>query len=359
MIHRLTILTLVLAALLASGCRRRRHVASSEKAEVKHGRALYGRYCALCHGKKLEGYAADHANALGNPEFLAVASDEFLRRAIVEGRPGTPMSAWAKAAGGPLEPKEIDDLIAFLRSLGKHKPSDLVVEGDPNRGAVGFAYRCAVCHGARGQGTERATSLSQPGFLATAGDGFLRTTIEHGRRGTPMPGFSTLPKQELDDLVAFVRTLGAVLPPTAPPIVYEPPPGLDRLILNPTGGKPTFTLREGRYVPSAQVAKALEDKRRIVLLDARPTSDWSRGHIVGALPFPFYDIEKMARELPRDGTWIVAYCACPHAASGHVVDELRKRKFANTAVLDEGITFWTTKGYPVAQAAIVKASLTP
>ena len=48
-----------------------------------------------------------------------------------------------------------------------------------------------------------------------------------------------------------------------------------------------------------------------------------------------------------DDTFIVAYCACPHAASGHVVDALRERGYRNTAVLDEGILVWRELGHPV------------
>ena len=50
-----------------------------------------------------------------------------------------------------------------------------------------------------------------------------------------------------------------------------------------------------------------------------------------------------------DGTWVIAYCACPHHASGEVVDKLRGRGFKHTAVLDEGILFWKQQGYPVTE----------
>ena len=55
----------------------------------------------------------------------------------------------------------------------------------------------------------------------------------------------------------------------------------------------------------------------------------------------------LVARLPRDGTFIVAYCGCPHAASGRVVDALRERGFENTAVLDEGVLVWRDLGYPV------------
>lgn len=354
---RAVVTALLLLAPALDGCRRpwRRH-RPAPRAEVVRGRALYARYCALCHGARGEGYKADHANAIGHRDFLATASDTFLRDAITHGRPGTPMSAWGQVHGGPLEPRQVDDLVAFLRSRGRYRPERLD-EGplDPDLPAAQaiWTQRCATCHGDRGQGTERATSVSHPVFLSGVTPGYFRAVIRQGRRGTAMAGFADLPPRTVDGLVAHINTL-SFAPPPPPDPTFEPPPSLDHLIIHPTGRAPGFTLREGRFVPADQVARALADGRRMVILDARATSDWSRGHIAGALPFPFYSIDQMADRLPRDGTWIIAYCACPHAASGHVVDELRRRNFRNTAVLDEGWPYWQNHRYPTAQAAILR-----
>jgi cytochrome c oxidase cbb3-type subunit III len=318
---------------------------------VARGRAHYLRYCALCHGREAEGYAADHANALGNPAFLAVADDAFLRAAIIDGRPGTPMSAWGRAHGGPLDDGTVDAIVAYLRSLATQPAVDVSqvrVSGSAERGRALWAESCQTCHGERGEGSDTATSVSHPNFQRTASDGFLRHTIEHGRPGTPMPAFAQLPSQAIDDLVVFIRTLEQMPDrPTTPG--GDPPPGIQDLVINPCGQPPSFTLRDNRFVPSAAVNAALQEGRRMVILDARATSDWANGHIPGAAPFPFYDIDQMAEHIPRDGTWILAYCACPHAASGHVVDALRGRGFENTAVIDEGIHHWIDQGYPIAQ----------
>lgn len=350
-------------ALCAAGalpaCRRVRALKRHPRvvsAQVRQGRAHYLRYCALCHGDRAQGYAADHANALGNRDFLAVASDDFLRDAITHGRPGTPMSAWGQEHGGPLDAPTVDALVAYLRSLARGQPLALDASPlDPDRDAAArvWSERCQTCHGVRGEGSDRATSITHPNFLRVASDGYLRAAIRHGRRGTAMQGNPELPARTVDGLVAHIRAQ-SFLPGPPPSPEYEPPPGLDRLILNPRGRPPSFRLREGRYVPAADVVRAMAEGRRMVILDTRATSDWSRGHIAGALPFPFYDIEQMAARLPRDGTFILAYCACPHAASGHVVDELRRRGFPRTAVIDEGITYWMNQNYPTARAAILR-----
>jgi rhodanese-related sulfurtransferase len=86
-------------------------------------------------------------------------------------------------------------------------------------------------------------------------------------------------------------------------------------------------------------------------------SDWRRIHLTGAVSIPYHDLKRLA-ELPRDGTWIIAYCACPHHLSGIVVDELRKRGYAHAVVLDEGINEWHRRGLPVIAAEGVTRSLT-
>ncbi|MBI3203595.1 MAG: c-type cytochrome [Myxococcales bacterium] len=316
---------------------------------VDTGRALYDRYCALCHGARGVGYSADHATQLKNRTFLATATDELLRVAIERGRPGTPMSAFGKGRGGPLGPAEVDAVIAYVRSLGDGQAIDVhfrQVDGNPDRGLALFRERCAGCHGGRGQG-KTAVSLENPTFLATASDGFIRYAIEHGRPGTPMPAFgASLTGQQLDDLTAAIRRWARPVELGGAARAVRPKVG--PLVIHPSGPHPKFSRRDDRYVPADQVRDALKAGARMVLLDARPLSDFLEGHIPGAQPAPFHDdLDALAAALPRDGTWIVAYCACPHAASGKVVDALRARGFANTAVLDEGIKVWRERGYPI------------
>ena len=319
---------------------------------LARGAELYTRHCALCHGARGEGYAADNAPAIAFPDYLRIATNAFLETAIYDGRPGTPMSAWGSEHGGPFTRADSLAVVDYLRSFAVGAPEDvsgIVVTGDATRGAPLYAARCASCHGARGQGVS-APTLDNVVLHDSASDGFLRRSIEVGRPGTPMEGYGgRLAAQELDDVVAFLRTLRRIPPPLWP---IEDLPSASELVLNPAGAAPTFTLRDGRYVPAAEVNAAMMAGRRIILLDARATSDWVLGHIPGAGPFPFYSVDDLASMLPTDGTWIIAYCACPHAASGRVVDQLRARGFANTAVLDEGIVVWQDRGYPMARGRL-------
>ena len=86
----------------------------------------------------------------------------------------------------------------------------------------------------------------------------------------------------------------------------------------------------------------------MIILDTRTSSEWHNAHIPGAIPIPYYISEQeVAKDLPNDGTWILAYCSCPHAASDKIIDMLRKKGYKNTAVIDEGFFNWIAAGYPV------------
>lgn len=348
--------TYALVALVASACAPAGPVVSGGRDGIPpqplvagSGKALYDKYCKLCHGENAEGYAADNASALSNQQFLQTVSDPFLFTAIERGRPGTAMAGYSDEVGGPLTTKDIRSIMVYLRSLQTADDlsvDDRVVSGDAEAAKPVFAAKCAKCHGDVGQG-KNAVSLNNPLFLASASDGYIRYAIEKGRNGTPMPAFGDeLDERDIDNLTRLIRSWARNVGDARP--LGEIPPTFENAVVNPDGPDPVFgELREGRYVPAELVKSELEKGAKMVFLDARPTSDWLKSHIPGALPFPYYDTEKMIASLPKDGTWIIAYCACPHAASGTVMNALREQGFDNTAVLDEGILVWTARGYPL------------
>lgn len=313
---------------------------------VARGAASYQKYCALCHGKDGTGYAADHAPSLVNDRLLRSADDAFLARSISLGRPATPMAGYSKDLGGPLGDVEIDELVAWMRD-GRAKPEPLppVPPGDAAAGAALYVQQCQKCHGDPTTRAE-AIQLGHPTFLALASDAFLQYAIVHGRPGTPMEAFGgKLTPQQIADLVAHLRSWATPYTPPRPPTPPAPPPA-GPVVINPRGKAPSFQARDGRFVPAAQVAAALKQKRKMVIVDARPPSDWLALRIPGAISVPHYEPAGLDA-VPNDGTWVLAYCACPHHASGIIVDELRKRGYPNTGVIDEGILFWHQKGYPV------------
>ena len=310
------------------------------------GHLDYVPLCGPCHGPEGRGYVADHAPSLVNPTFLESASNDFLRRSIASGRPGTSMGAYGKAYGGPLDDAAIDGLVAFLRRQGPPARSwKAPSAGDARRGEGLYVRTCKPCHG-DAQTRGEAIHLANSQFLRQASDAFINHAIVNGRPGTKMLAFSaTLTKAEIADVVAFVRGFEK----SAQGIDLLPPPtGHEPLVLNPHGRDPVFTIREGRFVGVDEVAKALAARRRMIVIDARPPSDWMRVHVRGAVSIPYHDLERLV-EVPDD-VWAIAYCACPHHLSGEVVDALLKRGHQRALILDEGINEWHRRGFPVTAA---------
>lgn len=184
------------------------------------GQTIYGTFCAACHGPAGEGmrYAGmSPFPAIANPDFLRVASDDFLRGTIRSGRPGRRMPAWGEQEGG-LRPGEIEAVIRHVRTLS----GNVLFEGDdrPPRWAKGnvqtgerlYQTNCSLCHGTSGEGKE-GTALKNRGLLKHATDTYLFKTIYAGRRNTTMNGFGTgstvrqaLTDQEIESIVSFIRT---------------------------------------------------------------------------------------------------------------------------------------------------------
>jgi cytochrome c oxidase cbb3-type subunit III len=331
------------------------------------GSGLYQALCSPCHGADAKGYKADHAPSLVNRTFLESADDDFLRISITYGRPGTSMAGYGTAAGGPLDPAQVNKVVAWLRSQGPaSRPLAAEGTGDAVHGAEIYSRDCQKCHGtrsARGEGVHLANAR----FLSIASGAFLKHAIVNGRPGTLMEAWQgKLSGQDIDDVVAYVRHFTQADEPLAEGQLPAPT-GKEPLVLNPKGKQAVFELRadpcppgtgsackpDARFVSADAVKAALEQGRRLVIIDARPPSDWMRAHIAGAVSIPHFDMKRLD-ELAKDGTWVIAYCACPHHLSGIVVDELRKRGYAHSAVLDEGVLEWHRRGYPMVVADGVK-----
>jgi cytochrome c oxidase cbb3-type subunit 3 len=81
------------------------------------GAKLYRENCASCHGREGRGDLG-MGPALNNQDFLKAASDTFLWETIARGLRDTPMFPSLKGLRGvrQLSEREIDDLVAFIRS---------------------------------------------------------------------------------------------------------------------------------------------------------------------------------------------------------------------------------------------------
>jgi mono/diheme cytochrome c family protein len=89
--------------------------------DKEEGSRVFTRACAGCHGSQGQGgmYGDRQVGAIGNRVFLALISDQALRRYAITGRPDLGMPPFDGKAGRPSEftpltSAEIDDLVALL-----------------------------------------------------------------------------------------------------------------------------------------------------------------------------------------------------------------------------------------------------
>ncbi len=311
----------------------------------------YQQYCALCHGKDREGHVNDHAPSLRSQSLLEAGQLERFM-AIAYGRPGTPMAGFYSDIGGPLGKDEIRQMTFWLEStagVSQIGLDETPIDGDVVLGEALYAKECSSCHGDSGQGIT-GTALGNPAMLAMTRDSFIKHAITNGRQGTPMAAFGDrLSGDEIDALTSFIRARATGWEVRKP--VWKTPPTPDQYVLNPEGEAPEFALKDDHYVMADDLYGAMQDGRRMVLLDTRNMALWQLSHIEGSVPMPYYydrgDFSKLAADLPRDGTWIVTYCECPRAAADYVNGQLADLGFENLAVLWEGAFGWVGLGYPV------------
>jgi len=336
----------VLLASLASGALECSS-APPKSPEAQHGGDIYRRMCAVCHGDSGEGYKADRAPALAQPDFLASVSDTFLRNAVAFGRGGTTMNAWSKDRAGPLSREDIDAVVGFLRSW-QERPRAALDErplgGDAGRGAIAYAQECSRCHGVNGLGGNYE-SIGSPDLLDGASDGFLRYAIRNGRPGTPMPAFgASLHEQGVEDVIALLRSWQASTAGVRPPPARPPPIPLGPVPLHANGPEPVGFNTYPKTTPADVIKAQLDRGAKIGLLDARAPSAYLDEHIKGAVNVPFYEPDPYIDALPKDA-WLVCYCACPHAESGQLAQKLQSKGFTKVTVLDEGLGVWRNRNY--------------
>lgn len=94
-------------------------------------------------------------------------------------------------------------------------------------------------------------------------------------------------------------------------------------------------------------AKALFDKK-YRFIDARDLSDYSAGHIQGAMNIPFHEIEKYKdrlNDLPKDQVY-VTYCSTACDVSIDMAYYMAKLGFKKVYIFHGGWDEWKNAGYP-------------
>lgn len=218
---------------------------------AEKGKTLFETHCALCHGI---GGMGSRGPSLTRAKLAKAPDDVALVKVITEGIEPDMPGAWFLAE------QDVVNLIGYVRGLGKVAPEPIV--GDPARGAGVYARnKCSSCHIVGGEGTSFGPELTEIGPRRSAAhlresvvnpsaavtEGFLllegKTKSGQTIRGlranedqftvqikdsagrfhslrksdlaalnklrgqSPMPAYS-LPSAELNDLVAYLASLG-------------------------------------------------------------------------------------------------------------------------------------------------------
>jgi len=178
--------------------------------EPLDGASGFAYLCSACHGKHGEGKGYEEFKtgipSIGNPDFLRVASLDYIRFTMEKGRSLRQMASWSEGISG-LNSSELDGIARQLKEQGlSFEGRDLtVLQGDSKRGTELYNQYCLSCHGEDGKG-DVAVALNQEGLLNYAGDAFILTTILNGRGNAGMPGWYVLEDEQLQDILAYINS---------------------------------------------------------------------------------------------------------------------------------------------------------
>ncbi len=235
--------------------------AAAGPADPAAGAAVYWENCSPCHGLQAEGITGP---ALRDNKFVQTATDAAVASVISQGRAGTAMPAWLIANGGPLNPSDIANVVAFLRTYQNvpvipsatpippaptetplpanaptpepSRPSNeggpgnaINLTGNADHGQAYFGQFCSTCHGPEGRAgrpNPDSDDGAVPGInpidstIASADLKAFATNvdlfIEHGsvpagpKPQIMMPPFGDnklLTDQQIADIIAYVLAL--------------------------------------------------------------------------------------------------------------------------------------------------------
>jgi len=181
------------------------------------GNPLYLMVCSACHGKSCEGkpYSSYKTGvpAIGQPGFLAIASESYISMILHYGRLNQQMASWAPDFSG-LTGEELIGLNQFVRSRRAinstwDQTATLLAKGIGSReaGEELFIRRCETCHGAGATGGV-AIGFNNPDFFRATSKEYIYNTLFRGRMNTAMPSWSIFTDQEMGDVIAYISDMG-------------------------------------------------------------------------------------------------------------------------------------------------------
>lgn len=126
------VLLLALTVLLGPACARQKPTASAAAPappdpsyQLRMGKQVWGHYCQTCHGEAGAGDGFNafnldpHPRDLSAPDFQKKKSDADLREAVTRGGSGVGLSPLMPPWGRTLSPRDVEQVILYVRSLKK------------------------------------------------------------------------------------------------------------------------------------------------------------------------------------------------------------------------------------------------
>jgi len=193
---------------------------------LSSGLYVYADNCAACHGTNGSGTII--APAIDSADLRAKTREDILD-VVTNGVPGTLMSSW----GNMLESAQISSVIDLVYRWPELLQADIEFPetqtisfpSSPQLIAQGqslFNIACESCHGTDGYGSPMAPALVNQIFLSETPDAAIYQIVAGGIPGTLMPAWgSRLTDQEIQSLVAFLRSNEPSAPAILPPILSK------------------------------------------------------------------------------------------------------------------------------------------
>ena len=102
---------------------------------------------------------------------------------------------------------------------------------------------------------------------------------------------------------------------------------------------------EMEAVPASEVLERAR-KGLVIVLDVRPTEEFSAGHLPNSINIPIHELEKRLKELPKRKE-VIAYCRGPYCLMSYDAVSLLRKKGIKARRMEAGLPEWRAAGLPV------------
>ena len=186
-------------------------IAKAKNNPAIRGGIVFRTYCILCHGERGDGMSRGTKLYGASILSLKTGSREYTEKIIRFGGKAIGQSDFMPSWKEELSEEQIGDVIEYLA----------IVKDQVARGGVVFKTNCILCHGIKGDGKGRASVLFDPPpadlTRSDKNDEYKKRIITLGGeamgRSEVMPIWGDqISEQQIDDLVAYLRTILVAAP---------------------------------------------------------------------------------------------------------------------------------------------------